>query len=704
MIPTQERVRVEGNIAGRSQDFRLDPNGTEHLISVLIRQYSDREMATLREISTNARDANIDAGRAHLPIEVTLPSDLSQHLRIRDRGTGLSEDDLFNIFSVVGSSTKRESNEQNGCLGIGSKAPLCYADQFSLTTVKDGVKIVATIAKDQRGVPVLTAPLVTETDEEPGTEVVIPTRTGNEFESKARHLFGFWEPGTVLVNGEEPQATEGLRVSEEYAIIAGTTSYVVQAGVPYPTDKLRHGLSSGFSLVAWVPTGCVDFVPSREGLEDTDLTRDTLATIGAHFAHLVQGIVQREIDKADTPRNALKTMIYWRNAVPKHARESSYTYRGDELPLTWREPGDYGRKIITTPRGGRTLSGHSRAERISPQTWLEDKLWVQGYVGKHGTTPQFTASHKRKLQAYVSARPHLAHVDGFILTFSPPPADYVDPAYVARWEDVNAIKLAVTSSGGGYSNSPYAGRLKGSYDCYVEGREFPETPANDIETSYPLFFIHGNLDEGRQFARDLHAVVGEYTLVCLPGNRVEKFQRDFPMARKPEDGIREAYDAFVPTVRGYDLRAIAQVQDGERDHSTRRPRTARKRTLQTKDTARAWQYTGRRRRRGGVYGRGGFYGDHTPHRQSQTDREDLQHVDPARVADPKLKAEATIARRDIGHLLTKIKVFARYGRTFDTGLQFHSPLDKYPLFDNNHSDHDHTYIYLNAVYATEKEQ
>ena len=59
---------------------------------------------------------------------------------VRDYGVGLSKDDVFNLYSSYGKSTKRDSNDQIGCLGLGSKSPLAYTDSYSVVSFFDGMR------------------------------------------------------------------------------------------------------------------------------------------------------------------------------------------------------------------------------------------------------------------------------------------------------------------------------------------------------------------------------------------------------------------------------------------------------------------------------------------------------------------------------------------------------------------------------------
>ena len=87
------------------------------LFSVLTQKiYTDTILAPMREWSTNAIDACIEAGVVpHFEVHVPTPADST--FSVRDYGTGLSQEQILNLFTVVGASTKRDSNDYNGQFG-----------------------------------------------------------------------------------------------------------------------------------------------------------------------------------------------------------------------------------------------------------------------------------------------------------------------------------------------------------------------------------------------------------------------------------------------------------------------------------------------------------------------------------------------------------------------------------------------------------
>src|SRR6476469_3924392 len=141
---------VTSTLQGVKISMKINEDALTHIMSFLTDLYSDPEMAVIREYSTNAYDAHVE-GFVDRPIEVTLPTNLSPFFRVRDYGAGLDEDDIREIYSQYGASTKRESNDVNGMLGLGCKSALTYTDQFTLTGIKNGICTEVAISRDENG-------------------------------------------------------------------------------------------------------------------------------------------------------------------------------------------------------------------------------------------------------------------------------------------------------------------------------------------------------------------------------------------------------------------------------------------------------------------------------------------------------------------------------------------------------------------------
>ena len=159
--------------AGIKSTTRFTIEATHQSFSVLSSTiYEDKIKAPIRELSTNAYDAHVEAGCADRPFSVHLPNALDPEFRVRDYGISMSHEQIMTLYTTYFASNKRESNELNGCLGLGSKSPFAYTNQFWVTAYKDGQKrhYVATVDVDG---PRFDQYPACETDEDDGLKTLV---------------------------------------------------------------------------------------------------------------------------------------------------------------------------------------------------------------------------------------------------------------------------------------------------------------------------------------------------------------------------------------------------------------------------------------------------------------------------------------------------------------------------------------------------
>jgi hypothetical protein len=326
----------------RAEDF-------PHIANLLINLYSDPIQAVIREYATNALDAHIAAGNPD-PILITLPTNARPEFVVQDFGIGLTIDDLRDVYSMYGRSLKRDSNDFVGQLGLGCKSGLTYADAFTITAIKDGVKCVAISTKDSRGVGTIQVKDTVGTNEPNGVRIAIPVKTRDisDFRYTATELFQFWEPGTVLVDGKAPEVPEwrkqGLALDDHTWVIptdAGLySSYVIMGNVAYEVPDAQFGPSHQRQtrrFVAVLNMGDVDFVPSREAVHNTPWTTETLSDlhdfIGTHFSR----VLNERLAQCPTRWDETQLKVLWKGSQMQ-VRASQH------MPIWEYQPHAYGRK------------------------------------------------------------------------------------------------------------------------------------------------------------------------------------------------------------------------------------------------------------------------------------------------------------------------------------------------------------------------
>ena len=255
--------------------------------------YEDKIKAIIRELSTNAVDAQIEAGNHDKPFDVKLPNIIDPQFYIRDYGTGLTETQVKEIYTVLFASTKTDSNDFTGCLGLGSKTPFSYTDSFNVTSYVDGTETIYTAYITDTGVPAVSKLTENKTDEENGLKIQfsVKEKDFSDFKNKAQSVYKFFFGIAPNVLGE--QIDVGSLKDEMYEIkpdifieksVANRHSsregYIIQGNIAYPFDLDRcenfREISSksiqfktSCSIFVKVDIGDIEFTPSRERIEDS---------------------------------------------------------------------------------------------------------------------------------------------------------------------------------------------------------------------------------------------------------------------------------------------------------------------------------------------------------------------------------------------------------------------------------------------------
>lgn len=282
----------------KSADFGIEDSDLSHIMGILRSQiYSDKLLAVIREYSTNAVDANTEAGNTN-PISIILPTLADPVLSFRDFGHGLSDEDVCNLYVKYGASTKRSSNDYTGCLGIGCKAGFAYGDSFQVISyTKSHITTwLARIDESQRG----TISLISKepnTNRPTGTDVRVTIRKDDidSCVSKAKAFFKYWkvQPHCNI----ELEQINIVESTDDWAIHSDKSghyqyarnyggAHLVMGNIRYPIDSNQLNinndaglLTKSNSVILYAPLGAVDIAANRESLEYTDRTRNALVAM-----------------------------------------------------------------------------------------------------------------------------------------------------------------------------------------------------------------------------------------------------------------------------------------------------------------------------------------------------------------------------------------------------------------------------------------
>ena len=309
--------------------------------------YANKIRAIIRELSCNAVDSHVAAGKGNTPFDIHLPNSLEPWFSIRDYGTGLSHTQVQNIYTTYFESTKTGSNEFIGALGLGSKSPFSYTDNFTVTAVQNNKKGVYTAFINEQGIPSIALMMEEESSDPNGVEVKFSVNDRYDFDrfhQEARAVYKYFKQRPVVSGASNFEFTEPVYKDKD--IIPGvhhtenSTSYALMGNIAYPievpkseiTDDnkiyslLKHGLVLEFDI------GELDFQASREGLSYIPLTLNSIKT---KLEALNKQLALYIAKEADNITNNWEKALFlerksnnnlWQQAVNKYVTDTKFSY------------------------------------------------------------------------------------------------------------------------------------------------------------------------------------------------------------------------------------------------------------------------------------------------------------------------------------------------------------------------------------------
>lgn len=319
-------------ITGESETFSIAANGKAFKI-LLDKLYTNKIRAVVRELWSNAFDAHIAAGAADMPFDCHLPSNLDPTFRVRDYGTSLTHEQVMKLYTTVFESTKDDSDDFVGALGLGSKSPFAITDQFTVTAYLDGEKRTYLAALRGDGVPTITHLGTVASPAAQGFEVSFPCNPSDigEFQREAINLAVGFDPvpdvDGVQIEQKKPEYvaddasfaifdnvdTGGSRWHNRISVRQGCVIYPVDA--PLLTSALTNLLNSNTHVVLNVPIGSVQIAASREALSMDEQTKEYLREAAEAAAEKLKATIT---DKADACKTELEALEFWFNGGADH--------------------------------------------------------------------------------------------------------------------------------------------------------------------------------------------------------------------------------------------------------------------------------------------------------------------------------------------------------------------------------------------------
>lgn len=311
--------------------------------------YQHKAAAIVRELSCNAYDSHVSAGKADVPFKVILPSLVHPYFEIEDYGVGLDDYETRNVYLTLFESTKTDTNSNVGAFGLGAKTPISYAGTFTIRTRKNGVERLYTCYKGPDGIPLINLLSESETLECSGVKVTVPVKASdfNIFSYDAEFILSFFDPkpiveksGFVFIGAVAAEKLKTQNIVIESIKGCGSTlynkyTYIVMGPVCYGIDRqtitdavnsyiekekkpsklvlqyLEETLKMRNSFFKF-DIGDLEVAASRESLSLTDNTR---AVLGERIYNLIDAKVHYDQEKVQNFPSIFEAYKYLFNNV-----------------------------------------------------------------------------------------------------------------------------------------------------------------------------------------------------------------------------------------------------------------------------------------------------------------------------------------------------------------------------------------------------
>jgi hypothetical protein len=331
MIITQEKsTPVLSNIIAAPSRFKI--KASAKAFKILSGFYSEPILAIPRELGANAWDSHVKANNTDKMFEVHAPNTLEPWFAIRDFGTGLSSNAIDTIYTTYFESTKTADNDSDGCMGLGSKTPFNYTDNFNVTSWHNGKKHVYNCFIDESGSPSIMHVVTQDSTEHTGVEIKFGVKISDigMWVDKIARAYEPFRYRPVIVGAKiEYQPREyiytgkrwSMRKSDGGYYNRGCNAFMGNYCYPINTSALRNALynvpnNDAYKLEQALNGGNFDFffdigelevAPNKEQLQYEDTNATTLAIIAAVQTAITElaEIVTKNIE---TPKSRWEAM------------------------------------------------------------------------------------------------------------------------------------------------------------------------------------------------------------------------------------------------------------------------------------------------------------------------------------------------------------------------------------------------------------
>jgi hypothetical protein len=323
---TESHILQEGTTQ-ETVKMSLDLDSAQVLMQMLSKNlYSDSIGSTIRECASNALDSHRRAG-SDKPIIVSFKRNNqadTYEFAVEDFGIGLDADDVVNIISKYGKSTKRDSNTELGMMGLGFKAPLAYSSSFYFVARKDGMerKYMMYEGEDTNSIDLL---YEKPTAEPNGVKVIVPVNYSDRynFTTKIREQLAYFENVYFEVDSSWGRVDNDFIIHRaehfQYSSLATNTDmHLCLDNVSYPIDWDKLGISRiGIKMALRFSLSDGLFpTPNREALRYTQEAKETILKKIATVAD----VFMEKFNEAITTQSDIKSIMQFYSKNNKYIK------------------------------------------------------------------------------------------------------------------------------------------------------------------------------------------------------------------------------------------------------------------------------------------------------------------------------------------------------------------------------------------------
>ena len=284
--------------------------------------YSDKVLAVVRELWSNAYDAHAAVGKSDTPFDCHIPTFYDPVFTVRDYGCGMDHDTIMNLYTQVFGSSKEDTNDQVGKLGLGSKSPFAYVDTFTVTAWDGISQRMYSVFIDENDIPRIAVMGEQPSSEPRGISVSFPVETDDiqQFVDATHKVANGFVVKPTMTGMELDLELRGKVVASGtgWRLFSGSNSGATarQGCVLYPINahaigKLSYNEREILELPFEIdfPIGDLEISASRESLGYTDETQRNIAREVVRIIQELTVTFQAELDTKKTYWEAKKYVV-----------------------------------------------------------------------------------------------------------------------------------------------------------------------------------------------------------------------------------------------------------------------------------------------------------------------------------------------------------------------------------------------------------